>query len=71
MHNSAPTPAPRQGSAVSTIGKRVLAWVVIAAVAVLALKLLAGVVVGLVTFVFTMALVVAVVFGVIWALRHL
>ena len=71
MHNSAPTPAPRQGSAVSTIGKRVLAWVVIAAAVVLALKLLAGVVVGLVTFVFTLVLAVAVVFGVIWALRHL
>jgi hypothetical protein len=71
MHNSAPTPAHRQGSAVSTIGKRVLAWVVIAAAAVLALKLLAGVVVGLVTFAFTLVLAVAVVFGVIWALRHL
>jgi hypothetical protein len=71
MHNSAPTPAPRQGSAVSTIGKRVLAWVVIAAVAVIALKLLAGVVVGLVTFAFTVALAIAVVVGVIWALRHL
>jgi hypothetical protein len=71
MHNSAPTPAPRQGSAVSTIGKRVLAWVVIAAVAVIALKLLASVVVGLVTFAFTVALAIAVVVGVIWALRHL
>ena len=59
------------GSAVSTLGKRVLAWVIIAAAVVLALKLLAGVVIGLVTAVFTIALVVAVIVGVIWALRRL
>jgi hypothetical protein len=71
MHNSAPTPAHRPGSAVSTLGKRVLAWVIIAAVAVLALKLVAGVVIGLVTAVFTIVLVVAAIAAVIWAWRRL
>jgi hypothetical protein len=71
MHNSAPTPAQRPGSAVSTLGKRVLAWVIIAAVAVLALKLVAGVVIGLVTAVFTIVLVVAAIAAVIWAWRRL
>ena len=71
MHNSAPTPAPRSGSAVGTLGKRVLAWVVIAAVVVLALKLVAGVVIVLVTTVFTFALVAAAIAAVIWAWRHL
>ena len=71
MHNSARTPAPRSGSAVSTLGKRVAAWIVIAAAAVLALKLVAGVVIGLVTAVFTIALAVAVIAGIIWAWRHL
>ena len=71
MHNSAPTPAPRSGSAVGTLGKRVLAWVVIAAVVVLALKLVAGVVIGRVTTVFTLALVAAAIAAVIWAWRHL
>jgi hypothetical protein len=69
MHNS--TPAPRQGSAVSTLGKRVVAWVVVVAAAVLALKLVAGAVIGLVTAVFTIALAVAVIAGLIWAFRHL
>ena len=71
MHNSAPTPAPRSGSAVSTLGKRVLAWVVIAVAAILALKLVAGVVIGLVTAVFSIALAVVVIAALIWAWRHL
>jgi hypothetical protein len=71
MHNSAPTPAPRSGSAVATLGKRVVAWVVIAAAVVLALKLVAGVVIGLVTAVFTIVLAVAVIAGLIWAWRQL
>ncbi|HWT24101.1 MAG TPA: hypothetical protein VN213_11400 [Solirubrobacteraceae bacterium] len=71
MHNSAPTPAHRSGSAVSTFGKRALAWIIVAAVAVLALKVLAGVVIGLVTAVFTTVLVLAAVVAVIWAWRRL
>jgi hypothetical protein len=64
-------PAQRGGSGVSTLGKKVVAWLVVAAVAIIALKLIIGAVIGFVTFLLTIVLVVAVVGGVIWALRHL
>jgi hypothetical protein len=70
MHNS-PAPVPTSSSALSTLGKRAVAWIVVAAVAVLALKLVVGVVMGLVTMVFTIVLVVIAIAGVLWALRHL
>ena len=65
------TPVQRSPSAVSTLGKKVVAWLVVAAVAVIALKLVIGAVMGFVTFVLTIVLVIGVVMGVIWALRHL
>jgi hypothetical protein len=65
------TPAQRSGSAVGTLGKKVVAWLVVAAAAIIALKLIIGAVMGFVTFVLTIVLVVAVIGGVIWALRHL
>ena len=58
-------------SALGSIGKRVLAWIVVAAAAIIALKLVIGAVVGFVTFLFTIALLLAVGAAVIWALRHL
>jgi hypothetical protein len=64
-------PAQRSSSAVGTLGKKVVAWLVVAAVAVVALKLIIGAVMGFVTFLLTIVLVVGVVMGVIWALRHL
>jgi hypothetical protein len=60
-----------QGSAVGNLGRRVLAWIVIAAVVVLAIKLIFGAVVGLITMLFTLALIAVAVVGVIWALRHI
>jgi hypothetical protein len=60
-----------ENSAVGNLGKRVLAWIVIAAVVVLAIKLIFGAVVGFVTMIFTLALIAAAVLGVIWALRHI
>jgi hypothetical protein len=60
-----------QNSALGNLGKRVLAWIVIAAVAILAIKLIIGAVFGLVTLVFTLALIAAAIVGVMWALRHL
>jgi hypothetical protein len=60
-----------QGSAVGNLGRRVLAWIVIAAVVVLAIKLIFGAVVGLITMLFTLALIGVAVVGVIWALRHI
>jgi hypothetical protein len=60
-----------QGSAVGNLGRRVLAWIVIAAVVVLAIKLIFGAVVGFITMLFTLALIAVAVVGVIWALRHI
>jgi hypothetical protein len=60
-----------QNSALGTLGKRVVAWVVIAAVAILALKLVIGAVFGFITMIITLALIAAAIVGVLWALRHL
>ena len=59
-----------QNSALGNLGKRVIAWIVIAAVVVLALKLIAGAVFGFVTMIFTLALIAVAIMGVLWALRH-
>ena len=60
-----------ENSALGTLGKRVVAWLVIAAVAVLAIKLVVGAVFGFITMIFTLALIAAAVVGVVWALRHI
>jgi hypothetical protein len=60
-----------QNSAFGNLGRRILAWVVIAVVAILAFKLIIGAVFGLVTMLFTLALIAAAIMAVIWALRHL
>jgi hypothetical protein len=60
-------PAERSGSSVSSLGKRVVAWVIVAAVAVIALKIVIGAVMGVITIV----AVLAVIGAVIWAFRHL
>jgi divalent metal cation (Fe/Co/Zn/Cd) transporter len=60
-----------QNSALGNLGRRVLAWVVIAAVAVLAIKLVIGAVFGFVTMIFTLALIAAAILAVLWALRHI
>jgi hypothetical protein len=54
-----------------TTGKRILAWIVVIAAGLLALKLLVGAVFGLIAFLFTVAIVAAVVMAVLWAIRHL
>ena len=51
------------------LGRKLLAWAIIALVAVIFLKLAVGVVIGLVYTVATIALVIALVFAVLWALR--
>jgi hypothetical protein len=53
------------------LGRRVLAWVIIFAVAVIALKLAFGVVFGLLQALISIAILVVVVMGVLWALRHI
>jgi hypothetical protein len=59
-----------QNSAFGTLGKRVVAWIVIAALAILAIKLTISAVFGLVTMILTVVLIVAAVMGLMWALRH-
>jgi hypothetical protein len=53
------------------LGRRLLGWVILIAVAVIALKLAIGAVFGLIQLMFTIAILVVVVMGVVWALRHI
>jgi hypothetical protein len=55
----------------SALLRKALAFLVIAVVAVFAFKVLIAIVAGLIHTLFALVLVVAVVFGVIWALRNL
>jgi flagellar biosynthesis protein FliQ len=54
-----------------SLGRRALAWVIIIAVAVIALKLAFGIVFGLFQALISIAVLVVVVMGVLWALRHI
>ena len=58
-------------SVLGTLGKRAIAWIIVIAALVLAVKLIIGAVLGFVTFLLTIALVVVVGAAVIWALRRL
>jgi hypothetical protein len=60
-----------QNSALGNLGKRVLAWIVVAAVAILAIKLIIGAVFGFITMILTLALIAVAIVGVMWAVRHL
>jgi hypothetical protein len=60
-----------ENSALGTLGKRVVAWIVIAAVAVLAIKLIVGAIFGFVTMIFTLVLIAAAIMAVLWAVRRL
>jgi hypothetical protein len=60
-----------QNSALGSLGKRVIAWIVVAAVAILAIKLIIGAVFGFITMIFTLALIAVAIVGVMWAVRHL
>ena len=60
-----------QNSALGNLGRRILAWIVLAAVAVLAIKLIVGTVFGFITMILTLALIAVAIFGVLWAVRHL
>jgi hypothetical protein len=51
--------------------RKALAFIIIAAVAVLAFKVLLAIVVGFVHVLFALALLAVVVIAVLWALRHL
>jgi hypothetical protein len=64
-------PEPSTSSAIATLGKRLLSYVVLIGVALLALKLVAGIVIGLFTTVLTIVAVIALVIAAIWAARRL
>jgi hypothetical protein len=52
-------------------GRRAIAWLIIAAVAIVALKIVISIVAGIVATLVSVMLLVALGFGVVWALRHL
>jgi hypothetical protein len=60
----------KEPSAFGAFGRRVVAWIVLIAIAVIALKVVFGVVAGIVTALFWAALLVALGVGAVWALRH-
>jgi hypothetical protein len=60
-----------ENSAGSSLGKRLLAWVVVIVVGLIALKLVLGAIIGLASLLVTIVLIAAAVMAVLWALRHL
>jgi hypothetical protein len=60
-----------QNSLLGPLGKRIVAYVVLFAAAILALKIIAAVFFGLVQALFLIVLVIAAIFAVLWALRHI
>ena len=60
-----------EDTARSGLGTRVIAWAVLIVVALFVLKFAFGLVIGLIQFVFVLAILAVVALGVIWALRHI
>jgi hypothetical protein len=58
-------------STTSGLLRKALAFIIIAAVAILAFKILLAIVAGLLSTLFAVVLLAAVAFAVLWALRHL
>jgi hypothetical protein len=63
--------APQSPSVFGAFARKTLAWIVLLAVAVIVVKVAIGIVVGLVSTVLLIALLAALGFGVLWALRRL
>jgi hypothetical protein len=59
-----------QNSPFGSLGKRIVAWVVLVLAALLALKVVAAIFFGVLQAVFMVFLLVVAAFGVLWALRH-
>jgi hypothetical protein len=57
-------------SAFGALGRRVVAWVILIAIAVIALKVVFGIVAGLISALLWATLLVVLAVGVVWALRH-
>ena len=58
-------------SAFGTLARRVVAWIILLAVAVIALKIVFGIVAGIVTAIFWAAVIAALVVAAIWAFRRI
>jgi hypothetical protein len=58
-------------SAFGNLGRRLVAWIVLIGVAVIAIKILIGVVAGIFSAILWTALFVAVVVVALWALKHI
>ena len=61
---------PNQPSVFGALARKAVAWIVLLAVAVIALKIAFGIVAGLVMAIFWAAVVAALVVAAIWALRR-
>ena len=55
----------------SGLARKALAFIIIAAVAIFAFKIIVAIVAGLLSTLFSIVLLAAVAFAVIWAIRHL
>ena len=60
-----------ENTARSGLGTRIIAWAVLIVVALFVLKFAFGLVIGLIQYVFVLAILAVVALGVIWALRHI
>jgi uncharacterized membrane protein len=63
--------APESRSSLGTLARRVLAWAILVAVAVILLKVAVGIVIGFLHAILIIALLVVLGAGALWALRHL
>jgi hypothetical protein len=58
-------------SAFGSIARKALAWAIVAVVAILLLKFVVAAVMGVLTMVFGLVIIAAVIFAVLWAVRRL
>ena len=61
---------PSQPSAFGTLARRVVAWIILLAVAVIALKIVFGIVAGVVMAIFWAAVIAALIIAAVWALKR-
>jgi hypothetical protein len=59
-----------QPSAFGAFGRRLVAWIVLIAIAVIALKVVFGIVAGIISALLWTVLLATLAVGVVWALRH-
>jgi hypothetical protein len=53
------------------LGKKAIAWIVLIAAVIIALKIIVGSVIGFLTMIFGLVVIVGLLIAVVWALRHL